>query len=243
VLLFLALFLPVGLPADNSHLENPTFDAKLLPKTNEPAISEAKVKKTWAQAEKQKPSTTCATSQVWKSKKPSKVTVTAMKNKTIPVKGWFDHLEVYAFADPKTHGLSKGEGKIDMTSWGSGSQDRDRRVQRYVFDVESDDHSVSSFRFNFPNDAKIPTPGSKAKMDLESDITLRGEHFKVIFPVSAEMIGKDLHLVSEKEATLTYVTDASKAKVMEMIKLCNHQYLSTFANISLDILFEDSCGK
>ena len=217
----------------DKNIENPKFDAKIQPVLNEPALDDKKPTKLWKET-LAKLAGACKQGESWTSGSPEKIVAVAMKNMSAPVSGIFERFKVRVDAD------GKGEGAIDLTSYNSGSRDRDRRVQRYVLDAEK--NPVATFQLKFPDGFAFPKTGT-ASTKVKVELKMGGEGFELEVPLKIERSSdKVAKLVSEGETTFTYATDSSKDRLMKLITLCNHQFLSTFAKFTVDLTLHTGCG-
>jgi hypothetical protein len=230
-----------GPSGDN--LENLKWDAKKVPPMNEPPLKTT-VAEEWRAASEKKPSEDCSKHEVWKTMPTSKVAVTVMKEIKTPVKGGFDHFTGYFFTDPKTGAVSGGQGQVDLSSWDSHLEARDRRIQRYVFDVETAGKDVATVSFVFGKNFAFPKQGATSTGEVDVDVAMEGSHFKMNFPVKASRTSpKGVQLVTLQDASFTYATDEMKPRILKMMEICNHHFISSFVHVGWNLTLENTCAK
>lgn len=221
------------LPAD---IENKAFDPAKPPVIDEAVPSTHYSASEWKIASGMK-APACGKGAVWKVAPTSSIQGIATKEKTVQVKGKFSRF--VAFASQKALAL-KGSGALDLSSWDSGLAPRDYRVQKYVFGVEEPGKTVLPFQFEF----KIWNPKAT---DWESPLLLsfklHGQQFSHIFPAKLHAEGNQVKITTAESKRFTFLTSGQQTAFAKLMELCNHHFLSSYADIALDLTLDQVCVK
>jgi len=224
------------------HYENPQFDAKKKPKTGIATIDEKLSKPLWKNALRLSPPS-CKTSHVWKSTPNSKVTAIPYKNLNAPVKANFTR-SLFFLSQGRNLKTLWAEGRIDLSSFNSGDIDRDRRIQRMIFEVEKPGKSVAMARAKFEPNVNYSDlkPGKSINVTMKTKFLMHGQTYLFDIPVEVKKLSSStIQIKSTKKGKFTYATDSMKDRIMAMVVDCNHQFLASFVETEFDLKFEDMC--
>jgi hypothetical protein len=221
------------LPAD---IENKAFDPAKPPIIDEAATSTQYSAPEWRIASAIK-APACGKGAVWKLGASSAIQGIATKEKTVQVKGKFSRFAAFASQNGVT---LKGSGVLDLSSWDSGLAPRDFRVQKYVFGAEEPGKAVLPFQFDF----KI---WNLKAGDWESPLTLKfklhGQDVSLTFPAKLHADGKSVKVTTVEQKRFTFLTAGQQGAFAKMMELCNHHFLASYADVALDLHFEQVCVK
>ena len=173
------------------------------------------------------------------------ITVVAMKNLNMPVAANLDRSIVYLAID-KVSGAVSGKGYIDLSSYNSHLLERDLRVQKWIFGLEKKpSNGVVEFAFDFSKHEKafLKKHGLlKAKGDMTVRFNLDGVSQEMVMPVQiSRTSSKQLEWQTPKETRFTYANESKKDSLLSLLEECNHEYLSTFVDISINASFRSIC--
>jgi hypothetical protein len=217
------------------HIENLKWEATKVPVLDESKPTEKFSVPAWEKVQKAK-GPVCGKSPVWRVSPESQVEAIATKEKTINVKGKFSRF--WAFAEESNQTLT-GNGFIDLTSWDSGLAPRDYRVIKYVFGAEKKGASVLPFRFVV---ARWNTLQESSESSLQLQFTLRGTAIHQTLPVRIEKQKNGLWKIDTiAPKRFVFLSAANLPSFSQLLELCNHQFLASFADIQLSLLLENPC--
>ena len=224
-------------------VENPSYHPKKTPSLTEPAVNTSEAAAQWDSISRSQPVLKCDLQEVWEAAPGSKITVTALKDKKVPVKASFDQVKVLLFLDKPSEAFAAGQGSVNLASYNSGVEARDRRVQKYVFQVEQPGMGISLFSLTFNPPVKIPKSGTTSGT-AKVDIMLEGDHLKATMPIRVGLNpDSTVTLQTEKEAPLTFVTNSkSKLRVISMMKACNHHFIGKAVQVGVDLKLKNLCA-
>ncbi len=219
------------------HFENKAYDVTKIPIPDEPELNLANATSEWEALGVVEPPS-CETQSVWKLVGKPDVSGTAIKEKLAPVQGRFTRVQAHLLGEPKGP-VTKGMGYLDLSSWDSGNLPRDRRVARYVFGVE--EKGVSALPFTF-------TLGEwKDKGSWETTLKLQfemlGKAQSLDLPVKVDRKGDTVSIITTtpEKGRFTYATPEYTERIMQLLDRCNHQFLASYADVTLHLTFKKSC--
>lgn len=228
-------------PLAETDIENKQFDAKKPPMATEPEIDRKDANTQWQALSTESPAAKCANADVWKAEGPAQITVIAYKNKTAAVQGVFDRVWVEISTAKKSGAVQDAVAKIDLTSYNSGSPLRDWRVQRYILNAEKT--PLATATLHFPKAAAVPKKGME-EVKLETDLQMGGEQYHVNLLVHLERTSKkEIHLATVSDVNFAYATEGMKDRILKLVSLCNHQFLSTSVKLGVKLNLTNACGK
>ncbi len=237
-------------------IQNPHFSATTPPKAGEDPLSEEVVSQLNNRWEKEKarllqPNCKRGVSFVLVKDKESTVTVMAFKNEHLPVKGVFKNV-AGSWTWNKAEQFGDGEGAVLLSSYDSGVMERDRRVQKNILEVSEPDKGIALIkikRFEIEGGAKVINEFFKkgsAKRRLfsgkvEMEVNLNGAMHGLTMGVNmTKMRGGDIHMVSNP-AHLKFASDRLKPKILMMMEQCQHQFLSSHVELTVDFHWKRVC--
>lgn len=224
---------PDTVPVD---VENKAWDAKKLPVLTESAPSEKHSAAEWKKAQSV-PTPKCGKTPVWKVSPKSVIEATATKEKTVAVKGKFTRFLANAI---QTDHMLRGSGFLDLSSYDSGLPARDHRVRKYVFGVEEKGNAVLPFEWAV--ESFTPAVASW-KSALVLKFQFRGQQVQLRVPAQFQAKGRGIHVTSETAQRFTFLTSATLPAFGKLIELCNHQFLGSYADVSVDLTLENVCPR
>lgn len=226
-----ALISMVGLAQIPEHVQNPEFaPGKAIPMEEAtPSLKVAQAE--WQTAQQQKADCKKGPARVLRSG--GKIEVTAFKEKTVPVKGTLSR----ALAEGHVHqSILKGNGFIDLSSWDSKVPARDYRIQKYVLGVEE---PGAVLPFNFEVSRWVPGQG-KWNADFTIQAQFRGLPLKIALPASMTVEGKSVR-VTTQPGRFKFLSETHRKAFEKLMSLCNHQFLASYVDLSLDVVFDETC--
>ncbi len=229
----MALFAAKAKPIPEQ-IENKAFDVKKVPLIDEAKPSEKFSGPEWRKASTEKPPS-CATGAVWQLEMPSTIEATALKEKTVGVKGKFSRFI--------GHGKESGEalvgsGALDLSSWDSGLPPRDYRVMKHVFHVEKKGAAVLPFKLRIDTWA---TSRGTWESPIVLDFKFRGIPVHQTFAAHLNADGETVHVKSGEPERFTFLNAAGLPSFQKLMSLCNHQFLASYANVAFDVTFKRAC--
>jgi hypothetical protein len=232
--LFFSLSAFASSPTLPDHIENLKWEATKVPVMDEPKPSEKFSLPEWEKIRKLK-SPSCGKRPVWRVSEASQIEAIATKEKTVEVKGKFSRFWAYAEESKET---LTGNGYVDLTSWDSSLAARDYRVMKYVFGVEKKGASVLPFRFSLPGGKALQNGESKLRLQFN----FRGTEFDQNLPVRLEKQKEGQWKIETlAPQRFTFLSKANLPFFAQLLELCNHQFLASFARIQLSLVLENPC--
>lgn len=226
----------------DEHIENKQWDPARPPIVDEPQLDQKEADKLWKKVAKEK-SAVCDSKRSWHAQPSSRLEATAVKEHNVDVRGGFTRFRICVLPKPE-EGKAQGEGWIDLSSWDSGLAARDRRVSRYVFGTEKAGQALVHFTFQVDpwklptvkENPNTPRPDDTWTATLNAEIQFRGMPIKASWPVTLVVKdGHPLQMTATNTSQLSFMQDSFLASFTEMMKLCNHHFLASFAKISFDL--------
>lgn len=212
------------------HVENKAYAPGKMPALEEPAPSLKFADSEWLDVRPIR-APKCDSGEVWRLFTTHQIAAAAIKEKSIPVKGTFKRVFAYATSGEENF---KGSGAVDLSSYDSGLPARDYRVLKHVFAVEKKGKSVLPFTFVLTK---------KEPQTLKVDFKFEGTPISLEFPVKTKREGGRVTVKTQKAARFTFLTSENMDAFSQLIQKCNHQFLASFADVSLDFVLENVCIK
>lgn len=234
MLTLIALAAFASSPTIPDHVENLKWEATKVPVMDEPKPTQKFSGPEWEKIQKRK-APSCGKTPLWRVSQASQIEAVATKEKTVEVKGKFSRFWAYA---EESKGMISGSGFLDLTSWDSGLAARDYRVMKYVFGVEKKGASVLPFRFSIAN----PEALQNAQSPLSLQFNFRGTEFDQKLPVRVEkQEGGQWKIETLSPQRFSFLSAATLPFFSQLLELCNHRFLASFAGIQLSLVLENPC--
>ncbi len=216
-------------------IENAKWDPKKTPVAEESAPNDKHSKSEWEKVATTKAPACKAGESRWKVAASSTVEAAATKEKNLAVKGKFSRFTATAV---EGSGKLAGEGFLDLSSWNSGVAPRDYRVLKHVFAVEEAGQTVLPFKFTLPTWAPKQTQWVSP---LILQFTFQGKPVELTFAATLKAEGKNVRITSAEPKRFTFLSEKRKGAFQKLLELCNHHFLASFADVSLDLTLEEAC--
>jgi hypothetical protein len=215
------------------HFENRKWDASKPPVIEEPPLKNQKAIAAWGKAVNE-PSPYCDSNQSWIASNGSRLEAVGVKEHNIEVRGAFLRFRTCLLPEPD-RGIAAGQGWVEMSSWDSGLEARDRRVTRYVFGIEEDGQSITPFDFKIEPFNSAAKEGESWNASLTTKALFRGLVIQNDFPVKITWQKGTYRIITEQPQQLNFMNAAVESGFRQMMDLCNHHFLAAFAFVNFDL--------
>jgi hypothetical protein len=150
--------------------------------------------------------------------------------------GIFDRSLLLLTPPTKKDGKATLQGAIDLSSYNTGNEARDRRVQRLIFEVEKEGLSTAELTGQMRD-------WKKGNFSTLTEVTLnfKGREEGLLFPSKVRQRRNDVKLTSNHETRMTFASTSILENIYKLMERCNHQSIASFADISFDVTFKKAC--